>query len=179
MNNNEFTAYWRFNHKHILLPLRKTFYLCLTLNLVACNTVATRPPSSQIPPSPKQQYTVKPTYTCQHPQSYAGTVVGDGECVSLIKLCSQAPDTAQWSGGEKVLSKAPGSITPGTIIATFKNGKYPSTTGYHAAIYISHSNQGIWVWDQWAGKAVHQRLIRVRHDKAAASNSAQAYRIVR
>ena len=155
--------------------------LCLYLltNLIACSSVSTRPPSVQTPTSSKQQYTIKPSYICQSPQSYAGTVVGDGQCVSFIKLCSHAPNTIDWSAGEKVLSQAPGTIPSGTIIATFKNGKYPSVTGYHAAIYISHSSEGIWVWDQWAGKAVHQRLIRVRHDKATASNTAQAYRIVR
>ena len=52
-------------------------------------------------------------------------------------------------------------------------------TGYHAAIYIRHDQNGIWVWDQWVGKPVHQRLIRIRYDQATASNSAQAYRIVK
>ena len=77
------------------------------------------------------------------------------------------------------MSSPPDSIAAGTIIATFKNGKYPSVSGYHAAIYISHNEQGIWVWDQWVGKAVHKRLIRFRHDNAPASNTAQAYSIVK
>lgn len=118
-------------------------------------------------------------YHCQSAASYANRVIGDGHCVSLIKRCSRAPSTAQWRPGAKVLSQAPGSIVPGSIIATFKNGRYPSREGYHAAIYISHSEQGIWVWDQWVGKAVHRRFIRVRNDGAQASNSAQAYRLVR
>jgi len=78
-----------------------------------------------------------------------------------------------------VLSLAQGSIKPGSIIATFKKGVYPSKTGYHAAIYIKHGEDGIWVWDQWVGKPVHKRLIRTRYDNATASNTAQAYSLVR
>lgn len=69
-------------------------------------------------------------------------------------------------------------LTSGTIIATFKNGRYPSVSGYHAAIYIEHNESGIWVWDQWRGKAVHKRFIRIRLDGASANNSAQDYRVV-
>jgi len=69
-------------------------------------------------------------------------------------------------------------LPEGTIIATFKNGRYPSKHGHHAAIYISHSKDGIWVWDQWRGKPVHKRFIRAREDGADAGNTAQAYRIV-
>jgi len=162
--------------------------LCfLALNISACSSVST-PPSSQskpnyIPPIPSapntQTANIKGHYTCQNPNRYAGKVVGDGECVSFIKTCSIAPNTKLWSEGKKVMSLPFGSIPKGTIIATFKNGKYPNVTGYHAAIYISHDKQGIWVWDQWAGKAVHKRLIRFRHDNAPASNTAQAYSIVK
>ncbi len=70
------------------------------------------------------------------------------------------------------------TLAPGTIIATFRNGRYPNQTGWHAAIYIKHDKNGIWVWDQWLGTPVHKRLIRTRYDGATAANTAQAYRIV-
>lgn len=162
----------------------------ITICLIACNIIAcstTHKPAQQKPTQPSstpQTYTpntrnYNSSYVCQNPSSYKNKVIGDGSCVSLIKKCSFAPDTRYWSAGEKVLSLPPGSIPEGSIIATFRNGKYPSMRGYHAAIYISHDENGIWVWDQWLSMPVHKRLIRLRKDKANASNSAQAYRLVK
>ena len=94
---------------------------------------------------------------CSQPERYVGQVVGDGHCVSLIKRCAQAPLTSFWRPGARVKDARP---RPGTIIATFENGRYPNRTGHHAAIYISQDAQGIWVWDQWIGTPVHKRLIR-------------------
>ncbi|GHA15423.1 hypothetical protein GCM10008090_26220 [Arenicella chitinivorans] len=113
---------------------------------------------------------------CKDAHQYRDRVVGDGHCVSLIKRCSGAPDTVDWRPGETVLNA---DLTPGTIIATFKGNRYPSRRGYHAAIYIEQDERGIWVWDQWVGKPVHRRLIRIRGDDALPSNSAQAYRVVK
>lgn len=115
---------------------------------------------------------------CNTPQHYANQVIGDGHCVSLIKECANAPSTSQWRAGNFVLNFK-GQLPLGTIIATFKNGRYPNRKGHHAAIYISHDDSGIWVWDQWVGKAVHQRFIRFRNDNANASNTAQEYRVVK
>jgi len=114
---------------------------------------------------------------CANPVNYANKVIGDGHCVSLIKRCSGAPDTSEWHPGERVLNSS--QLPYGTIIATFKNGRYPNRRGYHAAVYIKHDKQGIWVWDQWVGKPVHKRLIRTRFDNADNSNTAQAYRVVK
>jgi len=113
---------------------------------------------------------------CKNPAQYAKSVVGDGHCVSLIKKCSGAPDTISWFAGDTVLGNR---IPAGTIIATFKNNRYPNRHGHHAAVYIRQDKQGIWVWDQWLGKAVHQRLIRIRNDGADPGNTAQAYKVVR
>ena len=140
MNKNDLTKYQCVIQSLFLFKSKKVLCLYLLTNLIACSSVSTRPPSVQTPTSSKQQYTIKPSYICQSPQSYAGTVVGDGQCVSFIKLCSHAPNTIDWSAGEKVLSQAPGTIPSGTIIATFKNGKYPSVTGYHAAISVSYTH---------------------------------------
>lgn len=113
---------------------------------------------------------------CPNAHEYKDQVVGDGHCVSLIKQCANAPQTSFWRAGKKVRGQ---KLQQGTIIATFKNGKYPNKTGYHAAIFIEQTQDGIWVWDQWVGKPVHKRLIRYRNDRASASNTAQAYRVVK
>lgn len=159
-----------------------TISLTKTTTLVLLCLVSACTPSASLDTSPPQaEYSkshARSGLICESPQLYANQVVGDGHCVSLIKKCAAAPATPQWRAGKQVLSfKHP--LPLGTIIATFKNGRYPNRTGFHAAIYISHDASGIWVWDQWQGKAVHRRLIRTRSDSSTASNSASAYRVVR
>ena len=148
-----------------LLALLAIFFFSL-LVLVACqfNSINDSQPE------------MSASFVCENPSKYKGQVVGDGHCVSLIKLCSSIPHTPAWRPSTKVLGN---SLPRGSIIATFKNGRYPNRTGYHAAIYIEQDSRGIWVWDQWLGKPVHKRLIRRRDDGATANNSAEAYRVVR
>lgn len=117
-------------------------------------------------------------FRCQKPQRLIDQVVGNGHCVALIRECSNAPHTSTWRPGLRVMSLKSHQVKTGSIVATFLNGKYPNKTGWHAAVYISHDKQGIWVWDQWLGKAVHKRLIRSNNDKATASNQAEEYRLV-
>jgi len=117
----------------------------------------------------------KPGLVCDSAERYKNQVVGDGHCVSLINDCTGAPFTSEWRPGAPVLNS---KLPAGTVIATFKNGRYPSKSGHHAAIYIEQDHQGIWVWDQWRGKPVHKRLIRVRNDKARPGNTAQDYKVV-
>ena len=169
------------NKKRLLSHMKviiNYFFLCvIALSISACSsTKKTHQQKTKIPKGHSHHLS---QYSCQNLSSYKDKVIGNGTCVSLIKHCSNAPDTRYWSEGSKVLSLPSGSIQPGSVIATFKNGKYPNVTGYHAAIYISHNENGIWVWDQWYGKAVHKRLIRTRTDNAPASNSAQAYSLVK
>ncbi len=164
MNKNSSLAnHYLFQVKLNKMRLRQLLFLAIILSLQACIS------------SPEKVTTV-PALICVNAQQYANQVIGDGHCVSLIKYCSKAPDTRYWRPGAKVLGNP--ALVPGAIIATFKNGRYPSHTGYHAAIYIRHDHHGIWVWDQWQGKAVHQRYIRLRHDGTTPNNSAQAYRVV-
>jgi hypothetical protein len=115
------------------------------------------------------------TYLCDNPESYQGKKIGTGHCVSLIQTCSGAPFTSLWRQGPKVKGLI---LEPGTIIATFRDGKYPNVTGWHAAIYISQDEKGIWVWDQWVGKAVHKRFIRFKNGKGTPNNDGDAYSVV-
>ncbi len=148
---------------------RVPFSLTIIASLSACV-------STQKPLVNSSKSTLIPDLICQSAAQYKDMVIGDGQCVSLIKRCSGAPNTDLWRPGESVLS----SMLPrGTIIATFENNRYPNRTGHHAAVYIEQDSSGIWVWDQWQGKAVHKRLIRIRDDNASPANTAQAYRVVR
>lgn len=80
---------------------------------------------------------------------------GDGECVSLVvAVCGLSGRTTKtWKPGLKVQGAAQGAIARGTAIATFVEGHYPKDdNGKHAAIYLSHDDDGIQVIDQYNGK---------------------------
>ena len=156
----------RETHRVLRYSLRALLPLALTV-LAACQTQSTLP---DLTPTSAHQALV-----CAAPERFAGKSIGDGHCVSLIKKCAKAPNTAHWRPGPKVLSS---KLLPGTVIATFSKDRYPNKSGHHAAIYIKHDRSGIWVWDQWQGKPVHKRLIRKRSDRAHPGNTAQAYRVV-
>jgi hypothetical protein len=114
-------------------------------------------------------------FICENASQWQGLVVGNGHCVSLIKKCSGAPNTDQWRPGPTVQGR---DLGPGTIIATFSQQRYPNKSGFHAAIYSHQDAQGIWVWDQWRGKPVHQRLIRWQPRDTRPANTGSAYRVV-
>ena len=87
---------------------------------------------------------------------------GHAECVELVRQTLHAPPTALWKEGKKV-SSSDTTISKGTAIATFVNGKYPQnrSTGMHAAIYVGQNAIGIQVLDQFRGQPiVKPRTIR-------------------
>jgi hypothetical protein len=109
------------------------------------------------------------SYVASDPGSYAGQVVGDGQCVAYVKAAASAPTTSKWAQGSTVKNS---HIATGTAIATFQDGKYQNDTGgnSHAAIYISQDASGLLVWDQWKGQAVHKRTIRFDDSKPPRNN---------
>jgi hypothetical protein len=116
-------------------------------------------------------------YVCHNPEQYEGKVVGSGQCVALVQKAAGAGHTSTWSPGTRI--KGAGYITPGTVIATFIGGIYPNQAhGNHAAIYISHDEHGIRVWDQWRGHPVSQRTIRYKTGDNDPSNDADFYYVV-
>ena len=98
-------------------------------------------------------------YTAARPEAFEGSVVGAGYCVDFVKAAAGVPRTAAWQEGAEVRGNH--QIPRGTAIATFESdGSYTSESGNHAAIYLYQDDSGLWVYDQWQGKAVHKRLIR-------------------
>jgi hypothetical protein len=87
---------------------------------------------------------------------------GNTECVVFVQQATDAPDTELWIKGIKVIDAPEGKIERLTAIATFHDGKYPTDDkGKHAAIYLSHDPNGIWVLDQWNSQGcVKKRKIR-------------------
>jgi len=73
-----------------------------------------------------------------------GEMKSTTECAYFVQKVTKAPLTQQWKKGTHVLTSTPGAIARGTAIATFKGEEY----GGHAAIYISHTDNGITVWGQ-------------------------------
>ena len=173
---------------NIELCKSQTIKLILILTLLSIISACATSPTTKLRKIPSSNATPKKIlsknlvdpdltlFNCANVHIYEHTVVGDGHCVSLIKQCSGAPNTSHWRPGPLVNES---DVAKGTIIATFQNGRYPNRTGYHAAIFIEKSEEGIWVWDQWVGKPVHKRLIRHRNKRESTdSNRAQTYRIV-
>jgi hypothetical protein len=117
-------------------------------------------------------------YVALSPEQYAGTVVGDGQCVAFVKVASGAPATSAWTQGSQVRG---GSPTKGTAIATFDpDGTYGNHTDgtSHAAIYISQDASGLQVWDQWTGQPVHQRTIAFRAGVGQPVNDGDAFYVI-
>lgn len=83
----------------------------------------------------------------------------ESQCVELVKQICGAPATAGWRKGVNVMEADAGTIQKFVGIATFdQNGRYHG----HAAVYISHSEKGIDVYDQWKDKPTGRRTIRAR-----------------
>lgn len=85
--------------------------------------------------------------------------LGDGNCVALVQALTKVGHTSTWRPGERVLDAI--AITPGTVIATFEDGRYPNRAkGNHAALYLysgprsqkTGKPQYIVVMDQWTRK---------------------------
>lgn len=80
------------------------------------------------------------------------------QCVALVQAAppvtgsSNPPSTKLWHPGVWVHGSQQGTIKRGTVIATFLNNIYPLTDPRHAAVYLSHDENGITVVDQWVGK---------------------------
>jgi hypothetical protein len=93
-----------------------------------------------------------------------GQSVGSGQCVALVQATSVVGQTSTWVPGTSVTN---GSLSPGTVIATFgSNGQYQNIPGQsHAAIFLGYQKDdagnitGIQVQDQWAGHACGVRTI--------------------
>lgn len=108
---------------------------------------------------------------------------GRAECVQLLKTLMDAPRTTLWREGRK-LNISWDQVPSGTAIATFKRGQYPQqgrAHGKHAAIFLRASEAGIYVFDQFVGKAVAaERFIPWHHPRnRQPSNNAAAYSTVR
>jgi hypothetical protein len=112
---------------------------------------------------------------------YIGRSVGSGQCVSLIHAVNPGIGlTSSWACGEPVQGNK--SLTPGTVIATFQSqGRYANATdgSSHAAIYVGQNEQGIQVFDQWAGRPAAVRTIRWTNPGGPAADTGSAFHVVR
>lgn len=107
---------------------------------------------------------------------------GKTECVEFVRRVTDAPTTMQWRAGQVVKGSLSNSIPTGTAIATFdENGKYPNDSlGRHAAIYLRHDDNGIYVLDQWNARGeVKESYIRFgRQEDVSRSRNADTYSII-
>lgn len=132
------------------------------------------------------------------PYIYRGSLAGlerhaliaGGDCVALIKALVPGLiglSTRTWKKGETVVGSK--DIQPGTSIATFEDGVYPSSreTRKHAALFMAYGGNAIYVVDQWKDDKdrpwVGWRLISPRKPMpngkyANPSNSAGAFSVI-
>jgi hypothetical protein len=84
--------------------------------------------------------------------------VATGECARLVQMYTpQVGPTSSWKPGERVVDilERGGTIEPGTAVATFVRGRYPTAGHRHAAFYegpvrsSSGKVMGIILIDQW------------------------------
>lgn len=89
-------------------------------------------------------------------------MVGNHQCVALVRHFAGAPATLGWRQGDAVRGNH--MLRKGTAIATFINGRYANHhTGNHAALYWGQTPDGILVMDQWANKrfgTISSRVLR-------------------
>lgn len=112
--------------------------------------------------------------------------VGTFECVALVQHYTNAPITSAWSEGERVMGNK--TLSPGTAIATFVDGRYPNSAhGNHAAFYLGQVSNGIYVVDQWkdmvAKPKISKRFIRTKGKNKSGtyidpSNNADAFSVI-
>lgn len=107
---------------------------------------------------------------------------GHTECAEFIRQATNAPGTPAWKQGRKVSDAKLGEILRGTAIATFDDvGRYPTDgLGRHAAIYLYHTQDGIYVLDQWNAQGeVKPRLIHFNKTKGTRrSNDGNTFYVI-
>jgi hypothetical protein len=117
----------------------------------------------------------------ERPEAYAGQVVGNGHCVAYVRAASGAPHTSEWRAGFKVRNLTSEDHLRGLAIATFDpDHRYGNHTDgrSHTAILVSRHEEGLLVWDQWTGQAVHERMIRFRAGQGDPVNDGDAYHVI-
>ena len=109
---------------------------------------------------------------------------GNCECVAFVQMADlvgggHVPRTGDWRKGKYVKDLTATEITKGTVIGTFDdNGLYPSDNR-HAAVYLSHSDKGITVYDQWnSQKKVLQRTLYYKDSASRTVDNGNFYWIV-
>jgi|GEM_PF-2294755 len=107
-------------------------------------------------------------------------VVGNGECVALVKKVFGLPSTKEWIAGQAITAPGSPPLSTGTAIATFnEDGLYPQgkDTPKHAAIFVGYTEDGMTVYDQWKGQPPHTRLIYF-DDTKNTQNNASNYSVI-
>ena len=115
-------------------------------------------------------------------ESYKSPINNEYECVALVQALTRATNTNSWRKGIKVMDAEQGTIPPGTVIATFdEDGRYPLKER-HAALYVSHNNEGIKVYHQYKKgvkpRKVHLDLIKSKKLKYRTTMDADYYYVV-
>ena len=113
-------------------------------------------------------------FIAKDPHRHLGQVIDTGHCVRFVQVAAGVPHTSRWRPGIRVRGA---TVAPGTVIATFRAGRYTNdvTGDSHAAIYLGQTAEGLQVLDQWVGQPVAERLIRFRGGSGKQVNDGDAF----
>lgn len=84
-------------------------------------------------------------------------VYGDGNCALMVQHYASLPLSSTWREGARVVEQE--NIWPGTAIATFENGRYPSHPhNNHVAFFLKFGERNadgtwysFWIVEQFKG----------------------------
>lgn len=103
-----------------------------------------------------------------------------GECATgvqyvFFKAGKPLGQTMTWKEGARVKGN---SVSPGTAIASFVNGRYANK---HAAILIKETSEGLEVWDQYntPHKPWGKRLLPFKGTKTDYSNDGDLFSVIK
>lgn len=114
---------------------------------------------------------------------------GSKECVAFVKYA--VPElgkatTADWKEDHKITGYRDPLLEPGTAIATFVNGKYPSSHGKsHAAIFLNYGihpetgERGMFVLDQHNKKVLSVNFISFDTHSQKFTSQARNYSVIK
>jgi hypothetical protein len=118
------------------------------------------------------------SFSSANPDVHRNLVIGDGQCVALVRLACDAPHTSGWRRGVKVRG---GDTEPFTAIATFDpDGRYGNHTDgrSHAAILLAEESNGLRVLDQWKTRPTGERVIRFKGGAGPAVDDGDQYFVI-
>lgn len=121
-------------------------------------------------------------------KDWKGKWAGNKQCVNLVQKA--VPDiglTTSWSPGDKISGPGKPPLAVGTAVAVFgSDGKYKNKKGEsHAGIFLGYGKErgkdGIYLFDQYAGKdgSARKRFYAFKSGNNSGNYPAETYSVIK